>query len=87
MTAKVVFNQRELDKLVKEKIAPNILERCQRIAARANQNAGLADGYEASVVIGRRRAHGSVIANDRRGRLAEARSRALTTAIEAGRGD
>lgn len=82
----IKINHAEIDRLLKQKIAPNILERCKRIAAAANSASGLPNGFEASVVIGRNRAHGSVIANDRRARAAEARSAVLTKAIGAGRG-
>jgi hypothetical protein len=56
-----------------------LLERAERIAAAAGE------GMEASVESGRNRARASVITATTKARLAEAKDRALTRALDAGR--
>lgn len=57
-----------------------LLAKAQRIAAAAG------DGMEASSRVGKTRARASVITATRAARKAEATDRALTSAIDAGRG-
>lgn len=57
-----------------------LLAKAQRIAAAAGE------GMEASSRVGKTRARASVITATRAARLAEANDRALTSAIDAGRG-
>lgn len=57
------------------------------LEARANRIAAAAgDGFEAGSRIGKTRARASVITASRKARLAEAEDRALTKALDAGRG-
>jgi hypothetical protein len=57
------------------------------LEARANRIAAAAgEGMEASSRIGKTRARASVITTTRKARLAEAEDRALTKALDAGRG-
>jgi hypothetical protein len=73
------FNDKELDRLLKDGIKGDLKKRADRIAAAAG------DGMESSVVIGRTRARASVITASYAARRAEARNAALTRAIDAGR--
>jgi hypothetical protein len=75
----VKFNEKELDRLLKEGIKNDLKKRADRIAAAAGE------GMESSVVIGRTRARSSVITGTYAARRAEARDAALTRAIDAGR--
>lgn len=79
MSARIKFNKKELDRLLKEGIRNDVKKRADRIAAAAG------DGMESSVVIGRTRARASVITATHAARRAEARNASLTRAIDAGR--
>lgn len=60
-------------------VQQDLRRRADRIAAAAGP------GMEASVQVGRNRARGSVITVTQKAREAEARNRALTRALDAGR--
>lgn len=60
-------------------VQQDLRRRAERIAAAAGP------GMEASVQVGRNRARGSVITVTQQAREAEARNRALTRALDAGR--
>jgi hypothetical protein len=79
VSARIKFNNKELDRLLKEGIRGDLKKRADRIAAAAG------DGMESSVVIGRTRARASVITGTYAARRAEARNATLTRAIDAGR--
>lgn len=63
-----------------KKMEADITRRISRIQAAAGP------GMEASVIVGRNRVRGSVITATDEARTAEATSRSLTRAIDAGRG-
>mgnify|MGYP001021327783 CR=1 FL=1 len=69
------------DLLRSDEVVADLQNRLERIAAAA----GGSPDFEASVVIGANRAHGSVITATAAGREAEATDRALTRALDAGR--
>jgi hypothetical protein len=69
------------DLLRSPEIAADIDDRTRRIA----EAAGGSPDFEASVVVGTNRVHGSVNTATQAGREAEANDRALTRAIDAGR--
>lgn len=78
---KFKLNNRGVAKALKSKaMQDNIQARVDRIAAAAG------DGFEASVVVGRNRVHGSVITATNKARRAEQKRRALSRAVDAGRG-
>jgi hypothetical protein len=69
---KAILNGPEIEELIDE--------RTKRIAEAAGP------GFKPSVRKGKTRMRGSVITTDKASRLAEAQDRALTKAVEAGRG-
>ena len=75
-----------VQQLLKQESAADVGRRCAAIAAAATANAGPGAVFGHDVVIGRNRAHGMVWADNLEARLAEATTRALTRAIDAGRG-
>lgn len=78
---KFVRNDKGVAKALKSMaMQRNIKDRVDRIAAAAG------DGFEASVVVGRNRIHGSVISRTRKAARAEEKRRALSRAVDAGRG-
>lgn len=78
---KFVRNDKGVAKALKSAaMQRNIKDRVDRIAAAAG------DGFEASVVVGRNRVHGSVITATRKAAKAEEKRRALSRAVDAGRG-
>lgn len=78
---KFVRNDKGVAKALKSQaMRDDIMARAQRIAAAAG------DGFEASVVVGRNRIHGSVISRTRKAARAEEKRRALSRATDAGRG-
>lgn len=66
--------------LKSDEVQALLKERADRIAAAAGE------GMEVSVRVGKTRARASVITATRKARLAEANDRALTSALDAGRG-
>lgn len=75
------INQDAIKELLNSTELANLIgERVDRIAAAAGP------GFKASVRRGKSRVRGSVITTDTASRRAEAESRALTKAVEAGRG-
>ena len=77
---KTVMNPREVGQLLKSRaVAQDLGRRARNIAAAAGP------GFVASVVIGRNRARASVITGNQQARMAEARNRALTRALDQGR--
>jgi hypothetical protein len=80
MARKTKVNAAEVGRLLKgPEIQRDLLRRARNIAAAAGP------GFIASVVVGRHRAHASVITGTQAARGAEARHRALTKAIDRGR--
>lgn len=78
--SKPVIDPREVGKILRSPaVAADLRRRANNIAAAAGP------GFLASVVVGRTRARGSVITTDERSRRAEATTRALTRALDAGR--
>lgn len=70
-----------VERLLKSRgVQDELLRRAEAIAAAAGE------GMEATVEIGENRAHASVITGNFAAIVAEARHRALTRAIDAGRG-
>ena len=67
------------DLLRSPEVVADLQRRTRNIAAAAGP------GFTASVVVGRNRARGSVITSTQEARMAEARTRALTRALDAGR--
>ncbi|UXE04748.1 hypothetical protein QEH44_gp11 [Arthrobacter phage Shambre1] len=77
---KTKTNADAIGKLLKSPaVVADIARRTRAIAAAAGP------GMQPSVVVGRTRARGSVITATQEARLAEARTRALTKALDAGR--
>lgn len=77
---KVDIQEDQVRKLLRgPEVFNDIRRRVNAIAAAAGP------GFQASVVVGRNRVRGSVITTNQRSRLAEARNRALTRALDAGR--
>lgn len=77
---KFVRNDKGVAKVLKsDAVARDIRARAERIAAAAG------DGFEASVVVGRNRIHGSVISRTRKAAKAEEKRRALSRAVDSGR--
>lgn len=75
------LNEREVGALLKSAdVAAEVKRRADRIAAAAGP------GMLASVIIGKNRAHGSVITATLQARRAQATRRALIRALDAGRG-
>lgn len=76
-----IVNGAEIEELLKSgPVQRELLRRAELIAAAAGE------GMEASVEVGRNRARASVITGTFKARLDEARHRALTRALDAGRG-
>lgn len=77
----VKLNSKEIDNLLKSPaVQRRLMQAAERIAAAAGP------GMEASVEVGRTRARASVITATFEARRAEATQRALTRALDAGRG-
>jgi hypothetical protein len=80
MAFKVTLNEANIGRLLTSPaVQADLLRRARKIAAAAGP------GMEPSVQVGRTRARGSVITATRKAREAEARDRALTRALDAGR--
>jgi hypothetical protein len=75
-----------VSELLKAKSVADLERRTSAIAAAATANAGGNAVFGHDVVIGRNRAHGMVWADNFEAKHAEATTRALTRAIDAGRG-
>jgi hypothetical protein len=79
-TFKVVLNRKGVSQLLKSReVEQDLKRRAQQIAAAAGP------GMEISALVGRTRARASVITATEQARIAEARNRALTRALDAGR--
>lgn len=77
---RVQINSRVAEALLKsDEVVADLRARTRRIAAQAGP------GFEAEVTVGRKRALGSVTAVTPAAQAAEANSRALTRALDAGR--
>lgn len=84
----VVFklNQAGLREILKSaNVQADLKRRAEKIAATADQDAGLTDGFLAEVTVGSVRAHGQVFTATAEAMVAEAAHRTLTRAIDAGR--
>jgi hypothetical protein len=80
MPRKVKLNPDQVGRLLKSpEVRADITRRVRNIAAAAGP------GFLATVVVGRSRIHGSVITATQQARMAEARNRALTKALDRGR--
>jgi len=78
---RIVLNRKGMRQLLRSpEVLADLERRAERIAARAG------DGMEPSAMVGKNRARASVITATHSARRAEATSRALTRAIDAGRG-
>jgi hypothetical protein len=78
---RIEVNSAGIQALLKSaEVQADLEDRARRIAAAAG------DGMEASSRLGKTRARASVITATRKARIAEATDRALTSAIDAGRG-
>jgi hypothetical protein len=78
---RIEINSASIQALLKSpEVQADLEDRARRIAAAAG------DGMEASSRIGKTRARASVVTATRTARTAEAVDRALTSAIDAGRG-
>lgn len=80
MARKIKVNPAEVGKLLK---SPEVQRDLGRRVRNIAQAAG--PGFLASVVVGRNRVHASVITSTQQARMAEARNRALTKALDRGR--
>ncbi len=80
-TVRIEVNSAGIGALLKSgEVEAMLLAKAERIAAAAGE------GFEASSRVGKTRARASVITATRAAKLAEAEDRALTSAIDAGRG-
>jgi hypothetical protein len=80
MARKIRVNPAEVGKLLKSaEVRNDLARRVRNIAAAAGP------GFQASTVVGRNRIHASVITVTQQARMAEARNRALTKALDRGR--
>lgn len=80
----VVLNNSEVERIAKSvPVRAELLRRAQAIATAGNRESK--DGFEASVVVGRNRAHASVITSGFRARWHHARHNTLLRSIGAGR--
>lgn len=80
MAFKVKLNRRGVESILKsERVQADLRARASRIAAAAGP------GMVASVGVGRNRARAAIITGTEAARDAEARDRALTRALDAGR--
>lgn len=78
---KLDINEAAVAKALKSSgMQADIRRRVEAIAAAAGP------GFEASVVVGRNRVHGSVISKTKKAARQEAKRRALSRAVDAGRG-
>ncbi|MFA5712299.1 hypothetical protein [Mycolicibacterium sp.] len=78
---RIVLNRKGMRQLLRSpEVLADLERRAERIAARAG------DGMEPSAMVGKNRARASVITATSEARKAEATRRALTRAIDAGRG-
>lgn len=78
---RIVLNRKGMRALLRSpEVLADLKRRAEAIAARAG------DGMEPSAMVGKNRARASVITATHSARRAEATSRALTRAIDAGRG-
>lgn len=79
--SRIVLNRKGVKALLRSpEVLADLKQRAERIAAAAGS------GMEVSAMVGQNRARASVITATRSARRAEATSRALTRAIDAGRG-
>lgn len=83
-TVKIELNRSEVGRLLKSaEVHADIARRCAAIAAAASSGGGT---FGHDVVTGSRRVHGMVWTDDFAAMETEATTRALTRAIDAGRG-
>lgn len=81
MVAKVVLNRKGVRELLRgNEVRTDLERRAKAIASRAG------DGFEADSDVGPARARASVRTADRDAMIAESHGRALTRALDAGRG-
>lgn len=83
---KVVLNRKGVKELLRSNgVLDDLGRRAQAIEAKANANADEPDAFEWDAEVGSNRARASVRTVTREGMAAEAKDRALTKAIDAGR--
>jgi len=83
---KVVLNRKGVkERLRSNGVLDDLGRRAQAIEAKANANADEPGAFEWDVEVGSNRARASVRTVSREGMVAEAKDRALTKAIDAGR--
>lgn len=86
MAVIVKINSRAVEQILKSpEIQNDLKRRADRIAAAANANAGLSDGFLSAINVGATRARAAVFTATAEAMIAEATKRSLTSAIDAGR--
>lgn len=71
--------------LKSERVQADLARRAAAIAARANESAGIDDGFVVDTEVGPHRARASVVTATAEAMVAEATDRTLTRSIDAGR--